>query len=169
MLHRTLVFLIIAASPLMMMAASDNINLSAKDEVFIYQIMNGCTTEIRTAEAALRRHLTDSERAFAKQSIDTHLTLQRVLGTIARNKHVATKDEVQADEQGRIVTASEVRDRDFNAFFLRDEIRSESAEIALCEIELRDGADEDLRLFASTYLPRLRRNLVIAREFGSKY
>jgi putative membrane protein len=169
MLYRTLLWLIIAASPLMMVTASDSTALSARDEAFIYQLMNGCTTEIMTAEAASKRHLTDPERDFARQVISNHLNLQRVLATIAKNKHVATRDEVQGDEQVRIVTASRIADREFNVFFLRGEITSESAEIALCEEELRDGKDEDLKLFATTYLPGLRKSLVIAREFASKY
>jgi len=169
MLHRTIFGLTIAALPLMMMPAADGLTLSAREEAFIHQILNGCKTEIRTAEAALKRPLTDPERDFAKQVIDYHLTLQRVLGLIAKNKQVATRDEVQADEQGRSVTASEVTDRDFNAFYLRGEITKESAEVALCEMEIRDGTDEDLRLFASTYLPGLQRSLLIAKEFGSKY
>src|SRR5271170_5185671 len=105
MLHRTIFGLTIAALPLMMMPAADGLTLSAREEAFIHQILNGCKTEIRTAEAALKRPLTDPERDFAKQVIDYHLTLQRVLGLIAKNKQVATRDEVQADEQGRSVTA----------------------------------------------------------------
>jgi predicted outer membrane protein len=169
MLHRTILSLTIAASPLMMMQASDSISLSARDNAFIHQIMNYCTTEIRTAEAALKRHLTDSEAEFARQVINNHLNSQRVLEMIAKNKNVPTRDEVQADEQGRIVTASIMRDKDFNAFFLRGEIRSVSTEIALYEVELRDGTDEDLKLFASTYLPSLKKSLIIAKEFDSKY
>lgn len=169
MLFRTLLCLAIVASPLMMASASDNITLTTRDDAFIHQILNGCTTEVRTAEAALKRSLTDSEREFAKQSIDSHMTMQRVLAMIARSKHVATKDEVQADEQVRIVTAIEVANKDFNAFFLKGEIKSVSAEIALCEVELRDGTDDDLKLFATTYLPSLQKLLVIAREFASKY
>ncbi len=168
MLRSLILGMSFASFPLLSPAA-DNATLSARDEAFIHQVMNGCTSEIRMADAALKRSLTDSEREFAKQVISNHLTVQRVLGTIAKNKHIGTKDEVQADEQGRIVTASEVTDRDFNAFFLKGEIANESAEVALFEVELRDGTDEDLRLFASTYLPNLQKSLIIAKEFASKY
>lgn len=169
MTHRTLLFLCFAAAAQLPLQGADGLTLSANDDAFIHQVMNGCTNEIRNAEAALKRSLTDSERTFAKQVIDIHLTLQRELGVIAKNKLIATKDEVQADEQGRIVTAIEMTDKDFNVYFLKGEIRSESAEIALCEAELRDGLDEDLKLFATTYLPSLKKNLIIAREFSSKY
>jgi predicted outer membrane protein len=168
MLYRTILALTMAAVPLMM-AASDHLTLSARDDAYIHQIMNGCTAEIRTAEAALKRPLTDPERDYAKLVISTHLTVERQLMMIARSKQVATRDEVQADEQGRMVTAEEVKGRDFNAFFLKGEITSESAEIALYEEVLRDAADEDLKLFASTYLPSLRKNLIIAKEFSAKY
>ena len=169
MLHRLLHALIIAAVPLLLLPASDHPALSKLDDAFIHQIMNACRSEIRTADSALARHLTDLERDYAKQVIDLHLTMKRVLATIATAKNIATRDEVQADEQLGVVHAGEVTDKDFNAFYLKGEILSESAEIAMCEGELREGTDEDLKLFATTYLPSLRKNLIIAKEFAAKY
>jgi predicted outer membrane protein len=169
MLHPTLLALLLAAAPLMAMLASDDATLSERDDAFIHQFLNSCATEIRTAEAALKRPVTESERNLAQQVIDTHHTMQQALRTIARTKHLATKDEVQADEQGHIVHAGEVTDKDFNAFFLRGEITSLSAEIGLCDVELRDGTDEDLTLFSRTYLPSLQQRLIVAKEFAAKY
>jgi predicted outer membrane protein len=168
MLHRMIRGLTIAALPLMLMA-SDNATISARDDAFIHQVMNGCTSEIMAAEAALKSSLTDIEREFARKVISNHLTLQRVLGTIAKNKHLAAKDEVQADEHEHIVTASQLTGRLFNTFFLRREITNDIADIALFEVEIRDGTDEDLKLFANTYLPSLQKSLLIAKEFGSHY
>jgi predicted outer membrane protein len=160
---------VIAALPLMALPAVDDLAVSARDDAFIHQVMNGSKAEIRTAEAALKRKLTDAEREFAKQVIETHLTVLRELRVIATMKNISTRDEVQADEQGHLVTASTEPDKDFNAFFLKGEIASEGAEIAVCEAEIRDGTDADLTLFARTYLPGLQKCLVIAREFATKY
>jgi predicted outer membrane protein len=169
MFMRILITLIIAAAPLALLSAADDLALSARDDAFIHQVLNGSSDEIRNAEAALKRSLTDLERELAKHVIAIHQTVQRVLATIARNKQIATRDEVQADEQGQIVSATIRTDRDFNAFFLKREIASASAEIALFEVELRDGTDADLKLFAQTYLPSLQKILIISKEFAAKY
>jgi predicted outer membrane protein len=168
MLIRTLVLLAIAAAP-MMAPAADTMTLSARDEAFIHQLANSCKSEIRTAEVAMKRHLTDAELDLARQLIDVHTTAMQVLATIARTKHVATRDEVQADQQERIVNTGDVAEKDFNLYFLHGEIINVSAEIALCEVELNDGSDDDLKLFVRTYLPGMKKCLTIAKEFAAKY
>ena len=152
-----------AAAALILMprlATAADTSTMGQDNTFVTMATQGDQTEIRSSQMALDTSKNDQIKAFAKQMIADHKTVDdKVLGYVKTDKGIAVpKLDFDAMHQAEIDQLKNTPAANFDMAYLTLQDKEHKAAIMAFAQEASSGQNNDLKTLASQTLPTLKQH-----------
>jgi putative membrane protein len=145
-------------------AASPASSVTA-DAEFAHKAAMGGKKEVESAKFAAGKAASADVKAFANRLVKDHTAANQELMNLMKTKHMTAMNNT--DKPDAEAWRSQ-RGAAFDRAFLDHAIEHHEKDIALFETESKDGADAELKAWATAKLPTLRAHLKQAQELKSK-
>lgn len=129
------------------------------DTEFLRRANVQAMAEIRTAEAAQGRVQDSDVMQVAQQIAADHARSLQLSSTLAKNKHVEVPTALDATQQSRLDTLSNLTGAEFDKALLEALRSDQEAMIGLYRTESKSGSDPEVRQYAEQHLPILQSHL----------
>ncbi len=160
-------YLLAAAFPLLAAAQSGGMGLAASaseaDATFVQQAGAGGLAEVELSKIAVKESPTPAVREFAKQMIDDHRLNNKDLVDLANKKHFTTAIAMDSMHHDLMTQLQQKHGADLDVAYIAAMRKDHADMIALFEHAKNSAADSDLRNFAATTLPALKKHLEMAQ------
>jgi putative membrane protein len=165
--------LVLALGPFSIARAEKAASLSHADTSFLSDAAQGGMDEVRLGEMAEHNATNEHVRAFGKKMVDDHTRLGNQLETLASHKVYTLPGDISITQKASNKLLSVKTGRSFDESYVSSMVKDHKDDIAAFEKEANNGADADVRAWASQALPTLREHLrmaeELAHEMGVKY
>jgi putative membrane protein len=138
------------------------------DEDFVKKATQASLSQIRLGQLALKNGSTAQVRKLGQVMIDDHQKATDRLRSIATREGLTLPMDVTAEQQATIDRLTALSGSQFDSAYM-DQVKSDhEAQIALFQDEAKNGSDAQLKHFAQSTVPSLRRHQQMASRPGSK-
>ncbi len=135
---------------------------ASQDMKFAKSAAMGALTEVKLAELALERASSQSVKDFAQKMQKDHSQASEELKSIAGNKGISLPQELDKKHQKVYNKLSQLSGTEFDAAYMKFMEKDHREDVKQFEKQANKGQDQELREFASKYLPHLREHLQMA-------
>jgi putative membrane protein len=133
--------------------------LSAQDRDFIAAACSGGRFEIESSQWARKHGLAGDAANIAVMMINDHQVMAKRLGEILAQKGVNGSDDLNDADAKALKQLEKTPDDQLGKAYIDAQVAAHQAAIAAFTSEAEHGRDADLRTFASSNLPVLRKHL----------
>jgi putative membrane protein len=152
--------------PLALLAADDAKNagvesgrLSAPDEKFVLDTVQGGMTEVKLGELAKQKAKRSDVKAFGERMIVDHAKANDDLKALAQRKGLTLPEQLDATHAGLIDRLSKLEADQFDKAYIDGMIKDHQKDVEEFEEESRRVSDADLKKFVVKTLPTLKSHL----------
>jgi putative membrane protein len=150
-------------SRLMGSACDDDDNNAATlqntDRTFITNASEGNLAEVELGKLAVMKSGTESVRAFGQMMATEHQTALDELTGIADDKNADIMTTLNAKHEQMKQKLSAMTGYAFDTAYIHSQVKDHEATVALFQTEIANGADQDIKAYASKYLPHIQMHL----------
>ena len=150
--------------------ASDQSDMSGRDEDFIKDVAQASQVEIESSKLAITKAANPEVKAFAEKLVKDHTEASAELMALVHSKNAmwpaddpGLKAKKQKHESLQTLTGAE-----FDKEYLEDMISDHESAMALFGKQSAMGKDARIQAFADKTLPALRDHLKMARDLRAK-
>lgn len=140
--------------------------LSAADQRFVSAAMQAAVAETKMAELAKDRATSPDVREFALRVIVRDLDAADQLKAMAMIRGAEVTGRPSAKDQGTIARLNKLKGPAFDKAYLDAQRTAQGREVLLFQNEVENGADNDVKQFASSSLPTLQGHLQMVEELA---
>ncbi len=138
--------------------------VAAADQSFAMTAAAGGLAEIQAAQLAQTKDKRGSVKAYADLMIKDHTTADQQLMQIAQQKGI-TLPTAPTDEQEAMYTKLQGETgREFNHDYVAGQVEDHKSMLATFQAEAQNGADPDLKAFATQTVPIIQHHLTVAEK-----
>jgi putative membrane protein len=131
-------------------------NISASDRNFAMEAYKGGRMEVRMANIATERAQNPRVKDFANMMIRDHTKANNELETILSRENLMSQVEKETNDDTHMQDMRTKTGRDFDVAYMRMMVNDHNKTVDLFKNESNNGADNDLKAFASKTLSVLR-------------
>jgi putative membrane protein len=132
-------------------------NLS--DQQFVNIAASAGLLEVQSSQLALQKSQTPNIKTIAQRIIDDHTKANQQLTDLANKKNLTVPDRLNAADKAKYDDLSGRANADFDQQYISQQTAAHKTAIAIFKAESENGADADLKQFASQTLPTLQAHL----------
>jgi putative membrane protein len=145
--------------------ASAQAPVAAQDRDFVMRAAQSGMAEVQASQLAVTQASSEEVRAFAQRMVRDHTATNEELMRLARTKSIDVPAQLDAEHRAKVDALRGLSGPQFEQAYLQDMgVRAHQDAVALFQREAQNGADEDLRAFASRTLLALREHLAMAEQ-----
>ena len=164
--------LLLAAVPCIPVIAADMTTNSAvttaalneDDSEFVTEALRGGQLEVKSAQLAIDRGVSDADKTFAKKLVDDHTKINDELTALAKKKGAVIPAAIDEKGQKKLDKLGKSKDADFAEEWLEDQIDCHKKAVDAYEEASKDAKDADVKAFAAKHLPHLQAHLEEAKR-----
>jgi putative membrane protein len=136
--------------------------LGASDQRFMESAYRDGATEVELGKLGVQKATNPKVKDFAQKLVDDHTKLNTELESLAKQKGVTlTMPQSKSATETRLDKMSGAA---FDKAFMHNMVMDHEKAISLYETEAKSGTDNDVKEFASKYLPELKSHLDTAKQ-----
>jgi putative membrane protein len=145
----------------------DNDGIQEVDRTFVMNASEANLAEIELGQLASTKSATPEVAAFGQMMVAEHQPALDELDSIADAKDLTTTTELNAKHQALKQRLSTLMGYQFDTAYMRSQVVDHQNTAALLQNEMNGGRDQDLKNYASKYLPHVQMHLDEAEEILS--
>ena len=149
-------------------SASPKDTLNAADVAFIKHAASSGKGEVKIATLAETKAERPDVKEFAAMIVADHTKVNEELNALAKKKGVELSAVIEPAHAGKFQKLEKLTGKDFDKEFLAELVGSHKKGVANFEKAAKDAVDSDVKSFAETTLPALKRHLAKAEELTAK-
>ncbi len=134
-------------------------NKEEKNATFLVKATEINMEEIKLGELAEKKSAHKDVKALAKMMITAHTKGLAEVKALAAKKSITVPTEVTQDAKDEYAKLDEKTEKDFNKAYADKMVSGHKDAIELFEKASTDSSDEDIRNWAASMLPELRKHL----------
>jgi putative membrane protein len=138
--------------------------LSVQDKAFIRQAAIGGMAEVQAGKMAVAKGGSTSVKEFGQHMIDDHVPNNQALMTLAQQKGAAVPASLDHAHEKQVTMLQKETGRSFDKAYIHGQIIGHEQMAQVMAVELKSGADPDLKAFAQKTLPVVEEHLKMARQ-----
>jgi putative membrane protein len=124
----------------------------------------GGMAEVQMGQLAVRKASNERVKQFGQRMIDDHTKAGDQLKIIASKDSIGLPSELNAHDKLIYDNLSKLDGTAFDRAYMQDMVKDHQTDVNEFQKEASNGANPDLKSFATTTLPTLQEHLRIARE-----
>jgi putative membrane protein len=148
--------------------AAEKKEIITSDADFLAKSMTCGTAAVKYSEIAAKQAANDDVKAFAKRMVKDHAQMNDKLAVAAKNLKIAVVSGLEKDMKARCENLAKLTGADFDRAYLKIIIEEHERGIKNCESEARTSTDPDLKAFAASAVPDLKKHVQEARDLSEK-
>lgn len=138
------------------------------DAKFAVDVADGGMSEVELGKLAQQKAVNPLIKEFGAMMVNDHSVTNDKMKSIAKDKGI-TLPQVLGDHQQKLKKdLSDKSGKDFDRAYVTAMIKAHKEDIKTFEIALKELRDADLRTFASTNLPLLKKHLSAIQKIDSE-
>lgn len=142
--------------------------LSEAERKFMADAAQGGMAEVELGRMAAERGANPSVKQFGQRMVDDHTKAGDELKQLAARKGVTLPTEVNPEQKELRDKLSKLSGAAFDREYMKAMVEDHEKVVKAFQDEAGDGADSDVKAFASKTLPTLQQHLQLARETNKK-
>lgn len=127
--------------------------LNSQDQTFMAQAAMNNRAEIRAGQIASTRGNTAMVRSFGQQMVTEHTQAQSQLMSISSSTGYAVMDTIDAAHQQLMTQLNSLSGRAFDSVYIRSQVTDHQNAMTLFQAEISSGQHQQVKSYATTYLP----------------
>jgi putative membrane protein len=146
----------------------DEKRINETDKSFMINAAYANRAEIDAGQLAVSRSSDDSVKKFGQMMIDEHTTALNELENIADDRDVNLPDSVDAEHRQLKQQLMSMSGYEFDSAYIQSQIKDHQKAISLFESENSNGKEQQVKNYASKYLPHIRMHLEKANSITAQ-
>jgi putative membrane protein len=142
----------------------DNDGIQEVDRTFVMNASEANQAEIELGQLASTKSATPEVAAFGQMMVTEHQTALDELDSIADAKDVTMNTQLNAKHQELKQRLSTLVGYSFDTAYMRSQVMDHETTATLFQNEINSGRDQDVKNYASKYLPHVQMHLNEAEE-----
>ncbi len=138
------------------------------DKKFLKEVAQGGMTEVKLGKLASEKASSADVKQFAQKMVDDHTKANDQLKEVASKENVVIPDSLDAKHQSRIDKLSKLSGPAFDKAYVKDQLKDHQSDVKDFSAEAQNGADPNVRAFASSTLPTLQQHLELVKNLNKK-
>jgi putative membrane protein len=138
--------------------------VSKDDAQFVVNTANAGMTEIQLGQMAQQNGMASDVKKYGAMMVKDHTDAADRLKALAASKNITLPASVSPEMQKNIDDMQKKTGKDFDKAYIGMMIDDHKKVIGEFETELKNGSDADIRAFADSTLPTLKKHLNKAEE-----
>ncbi len=156
------------ALTLPVLAGLSLLGASSADTHFATKAAAGGMAEVQLGQLALKNASSGDVKAFAQKMVDDHTKANDKLKNVAAKDNITLPSSMDSKDQATYDRLSKLNGAAFDRAYMRDMVADHKKDVADFQREASNGANPDLKNFASETLPTLQEHLKLAQDTESK-
>jgi putative membrane protein len=153
------------------MAPATMMAMSPQDQLFVVRAAEGNLAEITLAQMALQKSKTPSVKNVAQTIITGHTQAQTELLATASRKGMTLRPMLSVTHVAVSERLKKAKGANFDKMYMANQTDDHENTIALFQTQVAAGQDDDLKAYASKYLPDIVGHTImiytVARQVGA--
>lgn len=137
---------------------------AADDNHFVKEAALSGMAEVELGKLAAEKGSTDAIKQFGQRLVDDHTKANDELKQAAAADKIEVPDALDAKDQSRIDKLGKLSGPEFDRAFLKEELKGHQRDVSEFQSESRNGADANVKSFASKTLPTLEAHLDTVKQ-----
>ncbi len=142
----------------------DNAALNNTDSYFMQQASYSNLAEVSAGNIASTRGTYDSIKIFGSMMVMDHTEAQSALDSLGTKLNVVLPTAADSAHQAMAAQLQSLSGNTFDTAYIGAQVRDHIATIALFQLELSDGNNQEIRNYANKYLPIIQMHLQDAQS-----
>jgi len=134
----------------------DNNDVNSTDRTFVPMASISNNAEIMAGQLAATKAQSSAVKAYGQMMVMDHTTAQQDLKSRASSAGLDVSDTVDAMHQQLMAHLNSLDGYSFDTAYLNSQVMDHTNSINLFNTEVSSGSNQNLRNYASTYLPKLQ-------------
>jgi putative membrane protein len=126
------------------------------DKKFVKDAALGGMTEVELGKLASQKASSDEVKQFGTKMVDDHTKANSELKEVASKSSIEVPDALDSKHQSRIDKLAKLSGADFDKAYVKDQVKDHEQTVSEFQKEAQNGADANVRQFASKTLPTLQ-------------
>ena len=131
----------------------DNNNLNETDNYFMQQASYSNNAEVAAGQIAVTNGSYDSVKMFGNMMVDDHSKSQNSLDSLGNSFGVALPTTADSVHEAKAAMLQSMSGYMFDTAYINAQVKDHEATIALFQQELASGNNQQVKNYATTYLP----------------
>ncbi|MFL5741356.1 MAG: DUF4142 domain-containing protein [Flavisolibacter sp.] len=141
----------------------DNKNTNnSMDQTFVTQVAVGNNAEIQAGQLAATRGNSASVRSFGQMMVTEHGQAQTDLKSTGSTAGIAVSDSVDAEHRALMTRLNSLSGYSFDTAYLNSQVNDHTKTLTIFQNEVNSGNNQNIRNYASQYLPHIQMHLQTA-------
>jgi putative membrane protein len=145
-------------------AATIPASVSKDDAKFVVDVADAGMTEVQLGQLAQQKGVAKDVKEYGAMMEKDHTAAGDKLKAQAASKNITLPSTVSNDMQKIIDDLQKKTGKDFDKAYINQMIDDHKKVISKFEDEIKNGSDPDIKAFATSTLPTLRKHLVEAEK-----
>jgi putative membrane protein len=141
--------------------------MNALDKQFMRKVSQGNIAEIKTGQLALKKSNNKDVRMIASMLVTQHGVAQKDLKSVARLHQFSLPATPDPAQRAQFRMLSRMSGASFDKAFMKGQVRSHNATVALFNKEMEDGNETHVRSYAAKYLPDIQTHTKMIHNVAS--
>ena len=137
-----------------------------KDRKFIMEAASGGMMEVQAGQLAATNANNDRVKAFGNMMVQDHTNANNQLKALASSKNVMVPDSMMSKHSKHIDMLKKKTGKDFDKAYMNMMVMDHNEDVNKFQMESKNAKDADVKAFASTTLPVLRKHLDSAKAIN---
>ena len=134
------------------------------DTRFAKEAAAGGMAEVQMGQLAVQKASNERVKQFGQRMIDDHTKAGNELKNVASKDNISLPSELNPHDKLIYDNLSKLEGAAFDHAYMQDMVKDHQADVNEFQREASNGANPDLKSFATTTLPTLQEHLRLARE-----
>lgn len=148
--------------------AADTGKLSQQDQQFIQQAALDNMFEVRLGQLGLEKAQSKTVRDFAGKMVKDHSSSMSSLSKIAQKNGVELPAKISDDQQAIYDRLSQLSGKDFDTAYMEQVTQQHQTALNAFQRASEEAQDKDLRNYAKSTIPTLRKHQDLAKRDSKK-
>jgi putative membrane protein len=123
-------------------------------------------TNVEMGRLALEKASSDDIRQFGKKLLDEQTQANDRLKELASQDNISVPDALDTKHQSQIDKLSKLSGAEFDKAYLKEQLKNHEVQVRDFSEEAQRGTDPSVKSFAAGMLPKLQRQLELARNLN---
>ena len=137
--------------------------MSARDQKFLMDAAMGGLMEVELGHWAAQKGTSEEVKQFGRRMVDDHSRANTELTQLASSKGVTLPTQIDEKHQKDISKITRLTGAEFDRAYSKMMLKDHEHDVSDFEKQSSNGADADVKAFASKTLPTLQEHLQMAR------
>ncbi|MDP4248039.1 MAG: DUF4142 domain-containing protein, partial [Bacteroidota bacterium] len=139
-------------------------SVSKDDATFVVNVADAGMTEVQLGQLAQQKGTDKEVKDYGAMMEKDHTAAGDKLKAVASSKNITMPAAVSPDMQKAINDLQQKSGKDFDKAYINQMIDDHKKVISMFESESKNGSDADIKAFADSTLPTLRKHLDEAQK-----